>query len=90
MKTHLKIHIKGQVQGVGFRYNAQKQANRLRISGITRNNKDGSVYIEAEGSLKNLEIFLAWCQKGPKFANVEDIIVNKGKLKNYDRFKILR
>ena len=90
MKTHLKIHIKGQVQGVGFRYNARIQAEKKRLTGFITNNHDGSVYIEAEGNLANLEKFITWCEKGSRFAKVDSVDIKKGRLKNYEKFQIIR
>ena len=60
-----KIHIRGWVQGVGFRYSALREARILGITGYVKNLSDGSVYIEAEGPVKQLNIFLEWCKKGP-------------------------
>ena len=40
----------GRVQGVGFRYTAIRAANSLGISGWVKNERDGSVTVEAQGS----------------------------------------
>jgi len=90
MKTHLKIHIKGHVQAVAFRYHARLQADKLKLKGIIKNNPDGSVYAEVEGSLKNLESFVKWCHQGPKHAVVDSVEVKKGRLKKYQKFEIIR
>ena len=39
----------GNVQGVGFRYRAQKSASLYDVTGWVRNNYDGSVEMEAQG-----------------------------------------
>ena len=52
-----KIHVTGHVQGVGFRWNAVREARNLDIKGFVRNLSDGSVYIEAEGSSMAFEYF---------------------------------
>lgn len=47
----------GRVQGVGFRYFVQMEADRHKIAGWVKNRDDGRVEILAEGpeeSLKNL------------------------------------
>ncbi|MBR4985880.1 MAG: acylphosphatase [Proteobacteria bacterium] len=44
----------GQVQGVGFRYRAYYNAQRLGIGGWVRNCADGSVEMEAEGTAEAL------------------------------------
>ncbi|WP_431293764.1 acylphosphatase [Pedobacter sp. P26] len=46
---HLNIKVTGKVQGVGFRETTKIIANQMMVNGFVRNEKDGSVYIEAEG-----------------------------------------
>jgi acylphosphatase len=70
---HVKIRVTGRVQGVSFRDNARTQANNLDIQGFARNEPDGSVYIEAEGSDSAIRKFLAWCHQGPREAVVENV-----------------
>jgi acylphosphatase len=64
-KLLYKIQVKGLVQGVGFRWNAAREARVLGITGFVRNMPDGSVYIEAEGSESQLNAFVKWCKNGP-------------------------
>lgn len=71
MKLTVKIY--GRVQGVGFRFEAKEIAQKLNLVGLARNEKDGSVYIEAYGPKENLLEFLRWCSLGPTFAKIEDI-----------------
>ena len=44
----------GHVQGVGFRYRAYYNAQRLNIAGWVKNCSDGSVEMEAEGTAEAL------------------------------------
>ncbi len=69
----LKIKISGTVQGVFFRHSAKLKADELGLNGFIRNENDGSVYSEAEGSKEMLDKFLAWCRKGPPLAIVDKI-----------------
>ncbi|MBI2888610.1 MAG: acylphosphatase [Candidatus Liptonbacteria bacterium] len=64
------LRIQGDVQGVGFRVEARKAAERLGIAGFVRNEPDGSVFIAAEGSATSVEAFVAWCSRGPRGARV--------------------
>lgn len=41
--------VRGQVQGVGFRYRAQYAAQNLGLTGWVRNEDDGSVTLEVQG-----------------------------------------
>lgn len=88
MKKHLDIIIRGKVQNVGFRFYAQKKAHSLDITGFVKNQRDGSVYIEAEGEEPNLHEFLQWCHNGPPWADVESVHANESPLKNYRGFLV--
>lgn len=83
---HFNINVYGLVQGVGFRYNAIRQANSLGVTGFVKNEADKSVYIEAEGSQSALVDFVKWCKTGPSYAQVENVIVKEGDLKNFTSF----
>ena len=45
----------GNVQGVGFRYNASAFARRLRLTGFVRNLPDGSVEMLAQGPAEDIQ-----------------------------------
>jgi len=90
MKKHINITISGKVHGVGFRFSCMEIAYKHNITGFVRNLKNGSVYIEAEGSEKNMQEFRAWCQKGPVWARIANVEEEEGELKNYDSFEINR
>jgi acylphosphatase len=62
--------ISGRVQGVGFRYFAQRAARDLGVTGWARNLDDGRVEVHANGSLKVLDEFEARLRKGPTGADV--------------------
>ncbi|MFS0749994.1 acylphosphatase [Oceanobacillus sp. 1P07AA] len=75
---HVKVNVKGQVQGVGFRYFTQSLANENAIVGWVRNEDDGSVLIEAQGEQENMKNFLAEVENGPtKFSRVQDMDVSE-------------
>ena len=87
-KRLYRITITGNVQGVGFRHNALREARYLRIKGFVKNLSDGSVYIEAEGSTEQLKTFIEWCHKGPRFGFVESVKVEESIPVNYSGFSI--
>ena len=45
----------GMVQGVGFRYTAERLARRFAVTGFARNTRDGRVELVAEGAPEELE-----------------------------------
>ena len=49
------IFYSGMVQGVGFRYTAQRFAQDLHLTGWVRNLEDGRVEILVEGPPDNIE-----------------------------------
>lgn len=81
--AHWTIRVTGLVQGVNFRAEARAQARRLGIGGLATNMPDGSVRIEAEGTVAALRRFRGWCETGPPSANVEHIDVAEGDLRGY-------
>ncbi len=85
---HLDIRVEGKVQGVWFRANTQKVAEKLGVKGYVMNKPDGSVFIEAEADEKTLEQFLDWVKQGPPLAEVTKISINEGELKGFTDFTI--
>ncbi len=90
MKKHIIIRITGKVQGVSFRYTTKVVADQMGVRGLVKNEKDGSLYLEAEGDDTLLEVFLEWCHEGPDRAKIEHVEVTPGVLKNYDNFEIIK
>lgn len=84
----LSIQVIGKVQGVSFRYHTQEEAERLGLNGFVRNQYDGSVYIEIQGPEDDLNLFLQWCQEGPRFARVDDLQVETSDLPPFANFEI--
>ncbi|MFA5287008.1 MAG: acylphosphatase [Candidatus Omnitrophota bacterium] len=59
MKKLAHIYYSGRVQGVGFRFTAQRIAEELGLCGWVRNIDNGKVEISAEGDESVLNNFLA-------------------------------
>ena len=53
-----KVLYSGRVQGVGFRYTAQRIAQGLAVGGYVKNNPSGSVELVAEGEAAIVELLL--------------------------------
>jgi acylphosphatase len=69
----LSARVTGRVQGVGYRYYAEREANRLGLTGYVRNMPDGSVDVVAEGDECVLRGFLVLLRRGPSGAEVAEI-----------------
>lgn len=81
--------VSGRVQGVFFRMETKRAADRIGVYGWVRNKRDGTVEAIFEGDEENVNSILAWCKKGPPHANVTRVDV---KWENYtgefQRFEI--
>ena len=73
MKRSVILIIHGRVQGVGFRYFVVQKAELLGICGFVKNQPGGNVYVEAEGTPDQLELFIKLCKQGPSHAWVEKV-----------------
>lgn len=71
----IKAWVHGRVQGVGFRYSTQMQAQQLGLTGYARNLDDGSVEVLACGDSEPLEQLLGWLKAGgPRSARVDRVL----------------
>ncbi len=50
-----EVHYGGWVQGVGFRYTAQRIVRQYDVTGFVRNLPDGRVQLVAEGLVAELD-----------------------------------
>lgn len=68
-----KFLIRGEVQGVGYRFFAQRAAARHQVVGYVRNCPDGSVEAFAEGPEHRVEAFKHDLATGPQWAVVDQL-----------------
>jgi acylphosphatase len=73
----LRAVVKGEVQGVGFRWSVQRQAGELGLTGYAENLPDGSVRVEAEGDADRLDQLEAYLRQGPRWAEVESLDIQR-------------
>ncbi|WP_424962368.1 acylphosphatase [Ekhidna sp.] len=84
----IRIKVTGRVQGVFFRVSTKERADALGIKGWVKNELDGSVLIEAEGKVDQVNEFKQWCSIGPSAAMVERITVEEIPLSKFPDFEI--
>ena len=83
--------IRGDVQGVGYRFFAQRAAARHQVVGYVRNLADGSVEALAEGPVNSVESFKHDLATGPQWAAVEQVEeINLDPSGTYSSFRIER
>ncbi|HEU4808845.1 MAG TPA: acylphosphatase [Homoserinimonas sp.] len=70
-----RVIVRGRVQGVGFRWSAQAEAEQLGVAGYARNLPDGTVQAEVEGPEAAVQRMLDWLRHGPPYAEVDGIDV---------------
>ncbi|MEM3631083.1 MAG: acylphosphatase, partial [Nitrososphaerota archaeon] len=89
-KARAHVFISGLVQGVFFRWNTKKMADKLQLSGWVRNLPDGRVEAIFEGNKESIEKMIEWCKKGPSEAIVEKVEIIWEEYKSeYKGFKIV-
>jgi len=90
MKT-TKLEIYGRVQGVFFRVNTKKCADRLGLKGSVTNKEDGSVLIITQCPNKKLKELKDWIKKNPGMSKVNEIKEKTIKIKKkYNDFQIIK
>ena len=86
-----KFLISGDVQGVGYRFFAQRAAARHQIVGYVRNCPDGTVEALAEGPENRVEAFKHDLATGPQWAVVDQLEeINLEPTGSYSAFRIER
>ena len=68
-----RYFISGMVQGVGFRYFTQDEAERLGLCGFVRNLRDGRVEAYAIGPAERLDRLRTILERGPRGAMVQQV-----------------
>jgi len=85
-ERRVTIRVEGLVQGVNYRQAARREAERFGVSGFARNERDGSVTVEAEGDAGAIAQFIEWSRHGPAPAHVTHIDIKDGPLVGYEGF----
>lgn len=80
--------IRGRVQGVGFRYFAQREATALGLAGYTRNLDDGQVEVYAAGPAGRLDDLAGRLHQGPRWADVRGVEEREAAVEEYSSFEI--
>jgi acylphosphatase len=86
----VNLIIKGKVQGVYYRIAAKEAADKLGITGWVQYINEGRVEIMATGTKERLDQFIEWCGKGPKRADVTNVIVTQLTEEPFDKFSVIQ
>ena len=86
-KARARVVITGRVQGVFFRMETKREADRLGVCGWVKNRPDGSVEAVLEGEAAAVDAMLTWCRQGPPLAVVAHVEVrqerNRGEFSDF-------
>lgn len=81
--------VTGRVQGVGFRWYVEREAQALSLAGWVRNRADGSVEILAAGTNQQLNALYDKLKQGPRASRVDNVEVEEAApLKDRGTFRI--
>ncbi|MDP2996950.1 MAG: acylphosphatase [Bryobacterales bacterium] len=83
-----RFFVHGRVQGVGFRYFAQRQAGELGVTGYARNLDDGRVEVYAAGSREAVTELARMLGQGPRWSDVRGVEELDTSLENCSGFRI--
>lgn len=80
--------VRGRVQGVGFRYFAQRAAVELGLTGYARNLDDGRVEVYAVGPEEKLSELAGMLHRGPRWAEVRGVEEQEAPVQQHGAFRI--
>jgi acylphosphatase len=65
--------VRGRVQGVGFRWFVEREANAIGVSGWVRNNEDSTVELIAQGTEEQHSALRTKLSEGPRASRVDAV-----------------
>lgn len=68
-----RFYVSGLVQGVGYRFFAERVAAQLGIGGYAKNLRDGRVEVYVIGEIEIFAKLRRQLERGPRAANVSDV-----------------
>ena len=80
--------VSGAVQGVGFRFFAERAARQAGVKGWVRNRPDGTVETAVEGEANAVAQYLEKLRSGPPGSRVTALVEEERPLEGYDSFEI--
>lgn len=78
-----QIRVYGSVQGVGFRYRTEHAAESVGATGWVRNDPDGSVFMEIQGTEEQIDRVFAMVSQGT-YVNIEKMDALASAISDYE------
>ncbi len=85
-----RAFLAGRVQGVGFRFFAERAAREAGVTGWVRNRSDGSVETFVEGNEEAVARYLERLRAGPGGSRVTSFSEEEAAVNGYESFEITR
>lgn len=91
MLRTVKVLIRGQVTGVGFRYFLESKARTLGIKGYAKNLAGDIEAVFQSQDEQKLEKMLGYAKTGPLLAKIDEVRIEKlNNQKQFQDFQIIR
>jgi acylphosphatase len=88
VRRRVHVVVRGDVQGVGFRWYTREQAMAGSVAGWVRNLPGGEVEAVFEGDHDAVEDLVRWCRSGPRSASVSGVEVRDEEPRGEEGFRI--
>jgi acylphosphatase len=87
-RTRRRLRVRGRVQGVFFRDSVRGEATTRGVTGWVANRPDGSVEAVLEGEPEAVEALIAFCRRGPRGAEVDDVEIAEEPVEGSNGFDV--
>ncbi len=84
----VSLRVEGKVQGVCYRSVTVAMAEKLRLAGWVKNERDGSVSIHAQGNDEAIDELILWAWKGSDLSEVKQVTVTDVEAKPVKTFEV--
>ena len=89
MKKAIRLYLTGAVQGIFFRAFIKENAERYDVKGFVRNLEDGRIEIFLEGNADGVNKMIEISKKGPRHAQIRNVVEKPERFQDFKSFKIL-
>jgi len=89
-REHLNLTVTGKLEDFDFFYYVVLYANTFDVVGYAKQKDEQIIYIEAEGTKRNLEKFIDIFREGTLASFTDYIKIEKGLLGDYYKFKVIK
>ncbi len=84
----VRVVVRGDVQGVGFREATVGRARALGVMGWVRNEGDSTMHVHAEGPERGVRELAAFLHEGPSSARVSGVSLESVAVEGHEQFAI--